>query len=103
MAAESPWPMIHAERAALAEDLAGLTDEQWAAQSLCGDWSVRDVLGHMTATARMTPARFIAAFAATGFRFHAMNAKNVARETAGPAADGLAQFNSLINASTHPP
>jgi hypothetical protein len=27
MAAESPWPVIHAERAALAEDLAGLTGD----------------------------------------------------------------------------
>jgi hypothetical protein len=41
MAAQSPWPVIHAERAALADDLAALTDEQWAMPSLCGDWTVR--------------------------------------------------------------
>ena len=103
MAADSPWPMIHAERAALAEDLAGLTDEQWATPSLCADWSARQVLGHMTATARMTPGLFFTRFAGTGFRFHEMNAKNMARETAGTPAEGLAQFRSLINASTHPP
>ncbi len=56
MAAESPWPAIHAERAALADDLAGLTDEQWATPSLCSLWSARDVLGHLTATARVTRA-----------------------------------------------
>ena len=103
MPKESPWPVIHAERAALADDLAALGDEQWATPSLCGDWSVREVLGHMTATARMTPGRFIAEFAGSGFRFGAMTKKDVARETAGTPADGLAQFRSLVNASTSPP
>jgi len=37
MAAASPWPAIHAERAALADDLAALTDEQWSTPSRCGD------------------------------------------------------------------
>ena len=103
MATESPWPMIHAERAALAEDLAPLTDEQWATPSLCTGLSVREVLGHMTATAGMTPAKFFAGFAASGFRFHAMTAKDIVRATAGPPADLLARFRSLTTASTHPP
>jgi uncharacterized protein (TIGR03083 family) len=103
MAAESPWPVIHAERAALADDLAALTDEQWATPSLCGNWTVRQVLGHLTATARMTPAKFFAAFAGSGFRFGAMQEKDIARETAGTPADGLAQFRSLTTASGHPP
>jgi uncharacterized protein (TIGR03083 family) len=103
MAAESPWPVIHAERAALADDLAALTDEQWATPSLCGGWTVRQVLAHLTATARMTPVKFLAAFAGSGFRFGAMQAKDIAKETGGSPADGLAQFRSLTTASTHPP
>jgi uncharacterized protein (TIGR03083 family) len=103
MAAASPWPLIHAERQALAEDLASLDDAQWSVQSLCGDWTVRDVLGHMTATARMTPARFFMEMAGSGFRFNAMNAKNVRRETAGPAAQGLAEFRALESRTTSPP
>jgi len=42
--AESPWPTIHAERAALADDLAGLSAEQWATPSLCQGWTVHQVL-----------------------------------------------------------
>src|SRR4029077_13921147 len=53
MATTSPWPLIHAEREALAADLGTLTGDQWATPSLCGDWAVRDVLGHMIATAKM--------------------------------------------------
>ena len=103
MATASPWPLIHAERLALAEDLASLDDAQWSAPSLCGDWTVRDVLGHLTATARMTPARFLMEMAGSGFRFNAMNAKNVRRETAGTPAQGLAEFRSLESRTTSPP
>src|SRR5207245_1439141 len=53
MATTSPWPLIHAEREALIADLGTLTDQQWATRSLCGAWTVRDVLGHMTAIAKM--------------------------------------------------
>jgi uncharacterized protein (TIGR03083 family) len=103
MATASPWPLIHAERRALAEDLASLDDAQWSTPSLCGDWTVRDVLGHMTATARMTPARFLTEMAGSGFRFNAMNAKNVRRETAGTPAQGLAEFRGLESRTTSPP
>jgi hypothetical protein len=34
MAGNSPWPLIHAEREALIDDLGTLTDEQWATRSV---------------------------------------------------------------------
>ena len=103
MATASPWALIHAERRALADDLSPLDDGQWATPSLCGDWSVRDVLGHMTATARMTPLAFLRGMAGSGFRFNEMNAKNVRKETAGTPAQGLAEFRSLESRTTSPP
>jgi Mycothiol maleylpyruvate isomerase N-terminal domain len=48
------WPVIHDERKALAADLKGRSGEEWATGSLCGQWSVRDVLAHMTSTASLT-------------------------------------------------
>src|SRR6478672_3507798 len=39
MASGSPWPTIHTERAALADDLAGLTHDQWETPSLCAPWT----------------------------------------------------------------
>ena len=38
---------IAAERRALADVLDGLDDAQWATQSLCSEWTVRDVAGHL--------------------------------------------------------
>jgi uncharacterized protein (TIGR03083 family) len=102
MATTSPWPLIHAEREALIADLGTLTDEQWATQSLCPDWTVRDVLGHMIATAKMTPPRFVAKMAAAGFRFNTMTAKGVAAEATARPGDGLAAFRSHAKDMTHP-
>jgi uncharacterized protein (TIGR03083 family) len=103
MATTSPWPLIHAERESLIADLGTLTDQQWATQSLCDDWTVRDVLGHMTATAKMTPPAFFAALAGAGFRFNAMNAKNISREATPNPSDGLAEFRRHLKDTTHPP
>ena len=41
------WNAIDAERLALSEDLATLEPKQWNVQSLCTEWKVRDVVGHL--------------------------------------------------------
>src|SRR6516164_7836935 len=96
MAASSPWPLIHGEREALADDLATLTDEQWATASLCPGWSVRDVLGHLIATAKMTQGAFFANLARAGFRFNDMSDRLI-------PADGLAELRRHLTDTTHPP
>jgi uncharacterized protein (TIGR03083 family) len=101
--AGSQWPLIHAERVALITDLDRVPDEQWSTQSLCSAWTVRDVLAHMTTTAKMTPGRFIGRFARSGFRFNAMNAKGVQEEQGTTPADGLARFKAQLDRTTSPP
>jgi uncharacterized protein (TIGR03083 family) len=103
MAASSVWPLIHGERAALAADLAGLTDEQWATASLCPGWSVRDVLGHLTATAKMTPGAFFVHLAQARFRFHDMSDQLIAAEATAVPGDGLTEFRKHLDDTTHPP
>jgi len=97
------WGIIHAERKALADDLQGLTEPQWATQSLCTAWTVHDVLAHMTATARMTSPQFIGKFVMSGFNFASVQAQGVAAEKGSSPADTLARFTALVNASNHPP
>ncbi|MDP9073426.1 MAG: maleylpyruvate isomerase family mycothiol-dependent enzyme [Actinomycetota bacterium] len=87
-----PWPMIHTERKALAADLEPLSAQQWATPSLCQGWTVQQVLGHMAATAAITPGRFFPKLVASGFRFNAMVAKDIANQTAGAPAETLANF-----------
>jgi uncharacterized protein (TIGR03083 family) len=48
------WAVIGGQRRVLADLLAGLTDEQWEHPSLCSEWRVRDVAGHV-ALAPLSP------------------------------------------------
>src|SRR6266850_2335818 len=103
MAKSDPWPTIHAERKALAADLESLTDEQWGTHSLCDGWTVRDVLGHMTATAKISWGAFFGKMIGSGFNLTKVQNKDIAAETAGTPADTLARFKAVVNSSKHPP
>lgn len=100
---ESIWPTIHAERQALADDLAELTAEQWTTRSLCSEWNVHEMLAHQLATAKMTPLRFFRNFAAAGFNFTKFSARQVAIESAGGPAATLAAFRAAEPRETAPP
>jgi uncharacterized protein (TIGR03083 family) len=97
------WPTVRAERRALSADLAGLSDEQWDMPSLCPDWTVRDVLAHMTATAKTTSANFFPALAASGFRFERLQEKNIAAQRGSTPADTLRGFDAILTSTKRPP
>jgi uncharacterized protein (TIGR03083 family) len=97
------WPVIHVERKALATDLQALDADQWQAASLCGQWTVRDVTAHMTATAKITPPGFFAKLAMSGFSFGRMQDKDVTAEKGATPGDTLARFEAVENSMNHPP
>jgi uncharacterized protein (TIGR03083 family) len=97
------WSTVHAERAALADDLAQLTPAQWATPSLCSEWTVHDVLAHLVATAKTTRWRFLRKFAAARFDFHAFTADGVLEERAEDPAETLAAFRAVIDRTSTPP
>ncbi len=96
--------MIREERAALVDALAGLPADSWDRRSLCPEWTVRDVVGHLIATARMTPVRFFTKMAGTGFKFHVMTARDSAAVTANRSPAELVDlYRAEIDARTSPP
>ncbi|MGN6794522.1 MAG: maleylpyruvate isomerase family mycothiol-dependent enzyme [Streptosporangiaceae bacterium] len=97
------WPVIHAERKALASDLGSLQQDQWSTTSLCTEWTVRDVLAHMTATAKMSPPAFFVKLAGSGFNFGKLQSKDIAAEKGASAADTLAGFEAIVTSTGHPP
>ena len=103
MASTDLWPAIHAERAALAADLEPLSAPRWATPSLCAGWSVRDVLAHMTAAAKLTSPKFFAALVASGLRFTSVNTKGVSLNLGASPSDTLAAFKGQVTSTTHPP
>jgi uncharacterized protein (TIGR03083 family) len=100
---DSIWPTIHAERHSLANDLAALTPEQWATQSLCSEWNVHQVLAHLLSAAKMTPPKFFTRFAAARFNFDRFAAKQVAVESVGGPAATLEAFRAAEPRETAPP
>jgi uncharacterized protein (TIGR03083 family) len=97
------WPVIHAERKALAEDLRDRKSDDWATTSLCGQWTVRDVLAHMTSAATTTPPVFFARLAGSGFSFDKLQEKGVAGQRGNSPADTLAHFEAIVTSVKHPP
>ena len=98
------WQMIRAERAPLVDALAALPVADWDKPSLCGEWTVREVVAHMIATAGMTPPAFFVALAGSGFRFGAMANKKIRQTIDGRSDKDLVElFRSRIDARTAPP
>jgi len=97
------WPTIHTERQALAADLRTLGQDQWTTTSLCADWTVRDVLAHMTATAKMKPAMFFPRLASCGFKFTRLQEKGIAENKGHSGPDTLAGFDAVLTSLGHPP
>ena len=98
------WNAIRAERASLVDALADLPDDAWERPSLCGGWSVREVVAHLVATAQMTPPAFFGRMIASGFRFQAMTAANIRRVLDRRSnAELVAVYRSRVDARTAPP
>jgi len=97
------WTDVHQERQALFELLETLTPAQWDAPSLCAEWRVRDVVGHMVSETRMTVAQVSLGWIASGFRVNNYIAKDAQRRGATPVAKLLEDFRAVVLARTNLP
>lgn len=97
------WPLVHAERAALAADLADLTGEQWATPSLCTGLTVREVLAHLTAGASLNPVRWLAGVIRCRFDFDKQVAMRLAEQLGATPAETIDRFRSVLTSTTKPP
>ena len=97
------WDEAHTERAALAEDLAELAEDQWASPSLCEGWSVEDVVAHMTASASIGPARWFTSVLGARFDFDLHNQWRLAAHRGAAPAETLARFRRIITSTKSAP
>lgn len=97
------WSAVAAERGALAIDLADLTSAQWDTPSLCTDWTVRDIVAHLSATASLNPATFVLGMAKAGFSFDKFSNAQIAKHRGADRAATLTEFRSLQNSTSAPP
>ena len=97
------WPLVHAERAALAADLAGLDDQQWETPSLCAGLSVREVLAHLASAAGLGTARWLAGVIRCRFDFDRQVAMRLAEQLGADPAETLDRFRRVVTSTTKPP
>jgi uncharacterized protein (TIGR03083 family) len=103
MADPALWAMNQEQRRDLAEMLGGLTDEQWAAGTLCSGWSVRDMAAHLVAVARMTPGRFVRELVGAGFRINVLADRDIARRAGLAPKDLVAELRETADRTSGPP
>ncbi|MDE3722858.1 maleylpyruvate isomerase family mycothiol-dependent enzyme [Nocardiopsis sp. N85] len=98
-----PWPLIHEERRALAEDLSTMSEERWTTPSLCAGLTVREVLAHLTVSGSLNGFRWFAGVVRRRFDFDAQVAMRLAEQMGDSGADTLARFRSVVTSTTSPP
>lgn len=103
MGASELWGMVHAERAALAEDLAGLNPAQWNAGSLCTEFTVREVVAHLTSGATLGPVRWMAGVIRYRFDFDAQVAYRLAQQLGTDHGETLERFRRSVTSTVKPP
>lgn len=94
------WAATHAERASLADDLAGLDDAAWDQPSLCGAWSVGDVVAHLTAAASLGRLAWLRSVVGSRFDFEVHNDRRLAEHRGPTYADTLARFERVATSTT---
>src|ERR1700722_17428972 len=96
------WALAHAERAALAEDLSGLSDEQWRHRTLCGKWDVEEVVAHQTATASLGQCKCLRSMVGARFPPAVPIHRRPADPRGHPPAETLARFRAIVESTTAP-
>ncbi len=97
------WPIVHAERIALIDDLADLSDGQWARPSLCADWTVHDVAAHLINNAKATRLGIVRDMVRARFDFDRQNARGVERERGAAPYDTLERLRQVATRTSTPP
>jgi uncharacterized protein (TIGR03083 family) len=96
------WALAHAERAALAEDLAGLSAGQWRHDTLCGQWDVEQVVAHLTAAASLNQWQWLRSMIGARFRPDVHNQRRLDEHRGRTPAETLDGFRAVIASTTAP-
>ncbi|MFZ3306982.1 MAG: maleylpyruvate isomerase family mycothiol-dependent enzyme [Mycobacterium sp.] len=96
------WALAHAERAALAEDLSGISPEQWRRGTLCGKWDVEEVVAHLTAAASLNQWKWLRSMLGARMRPDVHNQRRLVEHRGSTPAGTLDRFRAVIYSTTAP-
>jgi uncharacterized protein (TIGR03083 family) len=97
------FPVIAAERRAIADMLDGLSPQQWDTQSLCASWSVRHVAAHLSVVLTHGMGTFLVAAIRAGGNLDRANCIVTAREATRPTSDTVSDLRANADSRFTPP
>ena len=98
------WTMIGDARTDLAGYLETITPEQWNAPSLCDQWKVRDVVGHLVGGANKIPmGSMIGMMAKNGFNLNKMLAAGAIEEGRRSPEELVKAIREAVSLRNTPP
>ncbi|WP_156755816.1 maleylpyruvate isomerase family mycothiol-dependent enzyme [Actinokineospora pegani] len=96
------WPLVHAERATLADDLAHISADHWDTPSLCTGLSAREVLAHLTAGATLRFPRWFAGVLRHRFDFDKQVDMRLREHLGDSGAETLDRFRAAVGNTSTP-
>lgn len=95
------WATIDAERTSLADLLDTLSPEEWSTPSLCGGWTVREVVAHLS-LAQIPPPRVVVEMARYRGNFNRMIRETALREAAArPPGELTQRVRNMVGSRRH--
>lgn len=91
------WPITIRARRSLLSTFEKLEDADWDVGSLCGGWTIRQVLAHLVLAARPPARRYIAAVARAKGDFNKANHSLAVVDAARPTSDLLRAYREVID------
>lgn len=97
------WPIVHAERAALIDDLGQVEGARWDEPSLCPGWTVHVVAAHLVDSARTMRLGFVIGLARARFDVDRQNARGVQRHRGATPGETLQRLRDVATRRSTPP
>ena len=97
------FPVIAAERLAVADMLDGLSPQQWETPSLCTGWTVRHVAAHLSVVLTRGMGTFLIAAIRAGGNLDRANHIVAAREATRPIPDIVGDLRANADSRFTPP
>jgi uncharacterized protein (TIGR03083 family) len=97
------WIDVHDERESLLRVLETLTPAEWNMQSLCDDWRVSDVVGHLVSETTMSIPKLIAGTVRSGLRINKFIAADACRQGSSTETELIDAFRLVVPTRTHLP
>jgi uncharacterized protein (TIGR03083 family) len=99
----SIWEQTADQRRQLADLLVGLDETQWHTPSLCTEWTVREVVGHLVTPFEFSTAKMLLRIALHGFNFDKMISKTAKELARRPTSELVSTLRANAESQWAPP